>query len=102
MSLPTKRSSIKSEIKDINYPDQKVKKTTLPIMSIYEKTALLAKRARAIADGSPITVKITENLSPYDIAKKELYAKTIPYKIIRIFPNGEEEVWGVKELRIIE
>jgi DNA-directed RNA polymerase subunit K/omega len=70
-------------------------------MTIYEKTELLASRTRVISEGSPITIKNPASMKPYDIACQELYAKTIPYKIIRSFPNGDEELWMVKELKIL-
>src|ERR1700719_532029 len=78
------------------------KRRTLPIMNIYEKTAILAKRARDISNRCPITIKDPGTLDPYEIAKMELKAKTIPYKIVRTVANGDEEVWNVKELRIVE
>ncbi len=75
---------------------------SLPYMTKYEKTVLLGKRATMIANGSPITIKNPETTNPIEIAEKELFSKTIPLKIVRVYPGNIKEVWSVNELQILD
>ena len=70
------------------------------VLSKYEKSALISDRAEDISRGSPITIKNPNTTNPIEIAKLELKAKTIPYKVIRTFPDGSTEIWKVKDLII--
>lgn len=76
------------------------KKKSLNILSKYERTKLLGIRARLIEQGADIYTSITglKNISPLDIARKELKERVIPLKIQRKLPNGLIELWDVEKL----
>lgn len=78
----------------------KTTKQTIPVLSKFEKTALISQRAAQIVSGSPLTFKNDQKLTnPIEIAKEELRLKTIPLYVIRILPNGTEEKWHVREFK---
>ena len=71
-----------------------------PYLTKYEQVRMLGTRTKQIADGSKIFVKINTK-DPLEIAKAELKNKTIPLKIKRDLPNGNYEIWSIKELQIL-
>lgn len=75
-------------------------KSTLPFLNKYEYTEAIARRAKEISDGSPTTVK-GAGMSPIEIAKHEFYCKKSPIKIVRTFPNGQQEVWNINEMEYL-
>jgi len=75
---------------------------TLPIMTRYEKTKILGLRAKQINDGSPLFIKISNDIiDGHVIAKMELDQNKIPFIIRRPLPNGQSEYWNVKDLEVI-
>ena len=48
-------------------------------------------RALQIALGAPALVKVSKDITPFEIAKQEMEAKILPLSVIRIFPSGENE-----------
>jgi len=42
-----------------------------------------------------------DNMTPKEIAKKELEEKIIPLIVVRTLPNVKKEHWKLKELEII-
>ena len=76
------------------------KRNTIPFLSKYELTTVLAERAAEIANGEPRTVK-TDSTNPIEIAMLEFKKGTIPKKIKRVWPDGREEVWAISELQWI-
>ena len=49
--------------------------------------------------GAPILVKLPRTVNSedsFEIAKYELSKKAIPLSVVRMFPDGEKEVIGVK------
>ena len=86
--------------KDMRIPDNE--RTTIPILTKYEKVRLLGTRAKQIADGSKRFV-ISKNVRDHmDIAELELQYKVIPLKIKRPMPNGKYEIRSIKDLEIID
>lgn len=73
-------------------------RTSLDMMTRYEKARLIAARAEQIQNGSPVLVE-TSNHDAILIAEEELIAKKIPIAIRRNMPDGRVEVWKVSELR---
>jgi len=83
------------------YSDMQVKKRkTIPVLTKYEKTRVVGKRAMQISKGAPPLVDVGNLESPVDIALKELRERKIPYIIRRPLPNGTYEDWRVDELRL--
>merc|ERR1712217_899712 len=65
-------------------------------MTKYEKARLLGTRA----EQAPIMVDPEGEISPLEIATKELKEKKIPFVIRRYLPDGTYEDWPVSELII--
>jgi DNA-directed RNA polymerase subunit K/omega len=76
-------------------------KQTIPVLSRFEKAALISQRSAQIASGSPLTFKndVLKLTHPIDIAREEFRLKTIPLLVIRVLPDGTEEKWNVREFK---
>lgn len=59
------------------------KNISSPILTEYEKTSVIGKRATQIANGSPIFIERKPNMKEEDIAEAELIAKKIPFGVER-------------------
>ena len=57
----------------------------------FEVTRLISARALQLSLGAPPLVKVSSELTPFDIAKQELDAKILPLSVIRDFPDGKTE-----------
>lgn len=73
-------------------------RTSLDMMTRFEKTRLISARAEQIQNGSPVLVD-TSNHDAILIAEEELVAGKIPILILRNMPDGRVEAWKVSELR---
>ena len=73
-------------------------RTSLDMMTRFEKARLIAARAEQIQNGSPVLVE-TSHHDAILIAEEELIAKKIPIAVRRNMPDGRVEVWKVSELR---
>jgi DNA-directed RNA polymerase I, II, and III subunit RPABC2 len=73
---------------------------TLPFLTKYERTRVLAERAEQLNGGAIPFIDLSETplLDSYLIAKLELEAKKLPFLIRRILPNGQSEYWRLSEL----
>ena len=70
----------------------------LPVLTRFERAKLLSQRAEQLASGSAATFRNNgEFESPVDIAQEELRRRVIPFFVIRVFPDGSQEKWNVKE-----
>ena len=87
------------EILDSNENSTKssVHKTT-PYMTKYEYTRIISRRAIDISNNYPITIDPRGEINPIEIAKRELYARTLPLTIRRYLPTGEHDDWNVNDL----
>ena len=67
------------------------------ILSIYERTRIISLRAAALANGAPTTLPVEQKLptSAIDIAKMELEAGVVPFRIVRTHPDGHKETVDV-------
>ena len=54
-----------------------------PILTRYERTALLGKRAAQLQNGAKATISTTGITNIYKIAEEELKRGTMPIKVIR-------------------
>lgn len=75
--------------------------TTINRLTKYEYVNILGTRAQQIARGAKIFVSLDgmlpENITPTNIAKKEMAEGKIPLKIKRIIPNGNIEYIQIKK-----
>ena len=65
----------------------------------FEKVRILGQRATQISKGAPTMVNITGLTDALEIAEKELQERKIPFKIRRIFPNGEIKDIPLSEMK---
>lgn len=72
---------------------------TINKLTKYEYVNILGTRAQQISRGAKIFVTIEgmKNITPVDIAKKEMAEGKIPLKIKRTIPNGNIEYIKVKK-----
>lgn len=78
------------------------KKKTFNFLTKYEKNYIMGIRINQIINGSPLFIDYDKN-TPFDIfeiVKTELYQKKLPFKIKRKLPNGNIEIWNLKDLII--
>lgn len=69
------------------------------ILTKFERTSILGFRSSQLQYGAKPLVDFDENnYDIYEIAKKELEQKVLPYKIKRFLPNNRVEIWDLKEL----
>lgn len=72
----------------------------------YEYTALLATRAQQLAEGAKPLVSL-EGLKPSDpmfvwnVAKREIEQRKLPFLLRRQLPNGQAEYWSTQELEMM-
>ncbi len=72
-------------------------KTTLPIMTKYEKAKVIGIRATQIAKGMRPLVDVTGIKDPFAKAEKELAEKKLPLIVRRILPDNSYEDWKIDE-----
>ena len=89
-----------SEIKNIETKSREnINKITIPKMTIYEKSVVVANRTHQIENGylsnlNKDFLKDNNITSSYDIALEEFKQDKLPsYVIKREFPNGTYEIW---------
>jgi DNA-directed RNA polymerase I, II, and III subunit RPABC2 len=76
--------------------------TSLPFLTVYEKTKVLGTRANQIATGARPFVVVPEHMTdPLEIAKLELEQRRLPYIIKRPMPDGTFEYWRLSDLMIL-
>jgi len=77
-------------------------RNTIPVITKYEMTYIIAERAAELANGEPSTIAKPGTNNPKEIAILEFNAKKIPNRIIRNWTNGDQEVWNLNELQIYQ
>ncbi len=56
----------------------------------FERARVISARALQLSLGAPPLVKADkENITPYDLSKKEFEAGTLPFVVLRKYPSGE-------------
>lgn len=63
-----------------------------------EKTAIIGYRAMQISLGSPLFINPGDETDSTRIALLEFYARVIPYKIKRKYPDGSEFMVDINDL----
>lgn len=64
----------------------------LRFLQRFEVAKLIEERTEQLENGAEPIIEVLESDDTTDIAFKEFYAKMIPLKIKRVYPNGEERV----------
>jgi DNA-directed RNA polymerase I, II, and III subunit RPABC2 len=76
--------------------------TSLPFLTVYERTKILGTRANQIADGARPFIKVPEHvIDPLEIAKIELEQRRLPFVLKRPMPDGTFEYWRLSDLMIL-
>jgi DNA-directed RNA polymerase subunit K/omega len=78
-------------------------RTTREFYTKYEYTTLLATRAQQLADGAKPMVSLdgvntSDPLFIWNVAKREIEQRKIPFLVARHMPNGEVEYWSTQEM----
>lgn len=78
------------------------KKKTFNILTKYEKNYIMGIRINQIINGSPLFIEYdkSKTFDVFEIVKQELYQKKLPFKVKRKLPNGNIELWNLKDLII--
>ena len=71
----------------------------------YEYTTLVATRAQQLAEGAkPMAslegLKTSDPLFVWNLAKREIAQRKLPFVIRRQLPNGTSEFWSTQEMEI--
>lgn len=71
----------------------------------YEYTTLLATRAEQIAQGAKPLVsleglKTSDPMFVWNVAKREIEQRKLPFLIRRQMPNGTAEYWSAQEMEV--
>ena len=78
-------------------------KMTLPYLTKYEKTRILAIRTLQITQGSALYIKRDweefQDMTAHEIAEAELEERTLPFKVRRFFSDNSYEEWKLDELK---
>jgi DNA-directed RNA polymerases I, II, and III subunit RPABC2 len=79
---------------------------TQPYFSKYEFTTLLATRARQLAEGAkPLAsfdgLKTSDPMFVWNLARREIEQRKLPFLIRRRLPSGRSEFWSAQELEVI-
>ena len=92
----------RNENEEIKIPNDE--RITHPILTKYERVRILGVRAKQIADGAKVMIKIKnkELMSSMEIAEIELKNKVTPFIIKRHINNNRYEHWKISELEQIE
>ncbi len=80
---------------------EKVKKTTPPFLTKFEKARIIGVRMQQLASGAKPCVDITGLKSIEQIAYAELNQRTLPFIVKRALPNGMIEYWKMEEFDIV-
>lgn len=81
-------------------------RTTQPYFTKYEYTALMSVRAQQLAEGAkPLAsldgLKTNDPMFIWNLARREIEQRKLPYIIRRQLPNGTSEYWSTQELEIM-
>jgi DNA-directed RNA polymerase I, II, and III subunit RPABC2 len=71
----------------------------------YEFTTLMSTRAQQLADGAKPLVsldglKTSDPMFVWNVARREIEERKLPFMIRRQMPNGTAEYWSAQELEV--
>ncbi len=75
-------------------------KHTTEFMTKYEYTRLLTKRGEELKRGSLPLIDHGKCIDVLEIARQEISERVVPFFIIRKLPNGNEDIWCIKDMHI--
>ena len=82
-----------------HYEEMKQNNTTSPVMTVFEKSLVLGKRATQIAYGAEPLFDVPARLTKVEeIAEEELRLGKNPFMIKRDLGNGRFEYWAVRDM----
>jgi len=68
------------------------------MLTRFEKTRIISARALQLSLGAPALVKIPKNIMrAEDVAKLELDKEVLPISVIRIMPDGRQEIFDIEK-----
>ncbi len=72
----------------------------------YEYTALLSMRAQQLAEGAKPLVsleglKASDPMFVWNVARREIEQRKLPFLIRRQLPDGSSEFWSVQEMEMM-
>jgi DNA-directed RNA polymerase subunit K/omega len=72
----------------------------------YEWTVLLATRAQQLAEGAKPLVsldglKTSDPMFVWNVARREIEQRKLPFLVCRHLPNGDQEYWSTQELEMM-
>jgi DNA-directed RNA polymerases I, II, and III subunit RPABC2 len=80
------------------------RRVTTNFITRYEFAQIVGLRAEQIRTGSvlyiPLDPELDKNITPLDIAERELRKKRLPYKFKRTLPSGDYEIWKLSEMMV--
>jgi DNA-directed RNA polymerase I, II, and III subunit RPABC2 len=90
--------------KDVNTSIE-TPRITQPYFTKYEYTMLIATRAQQIAEGAKPLVgleglRTSDPMFLWNVAKREVEQRKLPYVIRRQLPNNTSEFWSAQELEV--
>jgi len=91
----------RSEVADV----VKQPRITREYFTKYEFTTLLATRAQQLAEGAkPLAsldgLKTSDPMFVWNLARREIEQRKLPFIIRRQMPNGESEFWSAQEMEV--
>jgi DNA-directed RNA polymerases I, II, and III subunit RPABC2 len=92
--------TLKTSLRDTSILDPR--HTTYPFLTNYEKTKCISFRASQLNHGAKPYLLVPPGMNDsYQIAKMELEQKRLPFILKRPLPNGDYEVWRLKDLLVL-
>jgi DNA-directed RNA polymerase I, II, and III subunit RPABC2 len=97
---------VKSVFRNEVVEGMKQPRTTREYFTKYEYTALLAMRAEQIAQGAKPLVsleglKTSDPMFVWNVAKREIEQRKLPFLVRRQMPNGTAEFWSAQEMEVM-
>lgn len=76
--------------------------TSVPYLTVYEKTKLIGLRANMIAKGSPLFIDRPPHVTDVlELARMEVEQKKVPVILKRQMPDGTFEYWRLSDLIVV-
>ena len=92
-------------VKNIYEAIKNVEKTTIPVLTKYERAKIIGVRSQQLADGAIPLIKVPDEITSVDkIAYLELKARKIPLIVRRWLSETPKiyEDWKIEEFEIID
>jgi len=102
--VPNKKANkAKKPNKKANQPKQETEYVTRPILTRFEETEIIARRASQIQGGAPPNLTLEEMAQvpskPEKIAELELDLRRTPMVLERVLPSGKKELIPIQAIQ---